>query len=374
MTILNVKALTVGAFRQNQLGYPALEIHFHVNAGEFLGIVGESGSGKTITTLALLGLEPLQPGTLTGEVTFRFNHKPVNILSDLPRFVEQKNGTVKKKIFSWRNHVYKQVKPLLKNNVAYLLQDGHKTLNPFLRIDTQMLEILWRKHHNGRTDFWKHWPRIQFFNTDEKKRLLEEARQLLVAVNLRDPDKVLHAYPHELSGGMAQRVSIALALASKPRFVILDEPTSGLDVTLQAALIELIQSLKHKFQLSGIIISHDLYFVSQLADTIAVMYSGQIWERGPAHQVIHPEYPWKHPYTKFLLDRLELGFSRTGHFNNNIWNRAQSGCPIRESCPIYKANAHPELNRRCNAQHPPMVTVAKGHWIRCWQFAGREWQ
>lgn len=369
---LMVEGLSIALQRGEKLAYPARRISFTVKPGEFLGLVGESGSGKSLTMLALLGLESCSPGVVEGRVRYRSEQGQLYPLEGLSHYVRWHGGLPRKRTAAWQRTVYRRMKPLLGRRIAIILQDAHKTLNPFLRIEDQLLEMVARQ---GRADaekagWWGRWRQRRSIH----QQLRQEALRLLKALHFRDPERVLRAYPHQLSGGMAQRVSLALALASRPEFIILDEPTTGLDVTLQAALVDLIRQLKQERRLSGIIVSHDLMFVGKVTERMAIMFSGELWEIGPTHNVIHPDFPWKHPYTSYLLSfaRQKRRGSAGPAFQNVLWQRPKQGCPLRKSCPVYLHQLDMEQRRQCDSADPSPVPVFPEHYIRCWQYAWEE--
>jgi len=229
-------------------------VSFSVGPGEVLGLVGESGSGKSITGFSILGLIDPPGRIVSGSV--RFKNEELNTASA------------------------ERLRQLRGDRIAMIFQDPMMTLNPVLRIDTQMVETV-RAHRNV-----------------GKAEALEMARQALALVGIPSPERRLKAYPHELSGGMRQRVAIATAFLLKPDLIIADEPTTALDVTIQAQIIHEAQELCRKTGTALLWITHDLAVVAALADRVAVMYAGRIVESGTADEVI--DNP-AHPYTKGLL-------------------------------------------------------------------------
>lgn len=233
------------------------DVSFQIRKGEILGLVGESGSGKSVTGFSILGLvEP--PGQVAGgKVLFHGE----NLLKLSPREQRRLRG----------------------DRIAMIFQDPMATLNPVLRIDDQMIEAV-KAHRKVSTRVAR-----------------ERARDTLALMGIPSPEERLKAYPHQMSGGMRQRVAIAIALLHEPELIIADEPTTALDVTIQAQILSEIQQLARRTGTSLIWISHDLSVVAGLADTVAVMYAGRIIEIGPVNEIL--DQP-QHPYTQGLIDSI----------------------------------------------------------------------
>lgn len=233
------------------------DVSFKLGDGEVLGIVGESGSGKSVTAYSVMGLTSF-PGRLTGgEITFN-GHQ-------IDRFTES------------------EFRKIRGNEVSMIFQDPMTSLNPVYTIGNQITEV------------------IRLHTDKSSKQAASRALELLELVGINEPHKRLHQYPHELSGGMRQRVMIAIALACEPKLLIADEPTTALDVTIQAQILELIMDLRKKIGMSIIMITHDLGIVASICDKIAVMYAGKIVEYGAIDDIF---YNPSHEYTKGLLRSL----------------------------------------------------------------------
>ncbi len=289
-------------------------VSLSVGPGEILGLVGESGSGKSITGFSILGLIDAPGHIAGGRVLFQGR--------DLVGLPEE------------------ELRSLRGARIAMVFQDPMMTLNPVLRIDTQMIETVLAHDDVGR----------------EAARA--RARAALARVGIPSPDERLMAYPHQFSGGMRQRVAIAIALLHKPELIIADEPTTALDVTIQGQILFEMRKLARESGTALIWISHDLAVVSGLADRIAVMYAGRIVESGPARAVLARPL---HPYTRGLLDSLPRGTGR-GHRLVAIPGMAPSlgrlppGCAFAPRCP--RATA------ACETM-PDLAEVGDGRAVRC---------
>jgi oligopeptide transport system ATP-binding protein len=294
-------------------------VNFELYEGETLAIVGESGSGKSVTSNALMKLIPEPPGIYAGG-EINFNGKNLIPLSE-------------KEMLSIRG-----------NEIAMIFQDPMTALNPTIRIGKQITEVL-LKHKKVAS------------NNEAKKRAIE----LLDQVGIPFPEKRYKAYPHELSGGMRQRVVIAIALAANPKLLIADEPTTALDVTIQAQILELMKDIQKSSNTSIIFITHDLGVVANVADRVAVMYAGQIVEYGTVEDIF---YNPKHPYTWGLLGSMP-------DLNNSTDEllRAIPGSPPNLINPP-KGCAFAPRNELALAidfeEEPPMFQISETHFAKTW--------
>jgi oligopeptide transport system ATP-binding protein len=294
-------------------------IDFHVRKGESLGIVGESGSGKSVTQISILGLIPSPPGKIVaGEVLFQGE----NLLDKSEKELRKIRG----------------------NRISMIWQDPMSSLNPFLRISKQLIEPLQLHKNMG------------------KAAAKQKAIEMLDLVGIPGAADRIDQYPHQFSGGMRQRVMIAMALLCEPALLIADEPTTALDVTIQAQILELIKSLRTDFGTSVVTITHDLGVVAGVADRIVVMYAGRIMEEAPAREPFHRP---AHPYTVGLLrsvPRLDRGGAeplipiegRPPDTSKEI-----PGCPFVERCPW--------AVEKCENEFPEPTTFEDGHRSYCWR-------
>lgn len=308
-------------FRLSQAVVHAVNgVSFTLHEGEVLGIVGESGSGKSVTALSLMRLiEP--PGQIIdGQVMLHDAKGVVDLLSLPGSAMEQIRG----------------------NKISMIFQDPMTSLNPVLTIGYQLMEPLMQ--HRKMTE----------------AQAREEAVRLLARVGIPEARQRLKEYPHQFSGGMRQRVMVAMALACHPKLLIADEPTTALDVTIQAQIIDLINEMKDELGTSVIIITHDLGVIAGMAETVAVMYAGRIVEKGPVHTIFNDP---QHPYTRALLgsvprlhnwpERLTTILGAPPSLTAEI-----SGCPFFPRCPLRIA--------RCEVENPPLETFADGQSFACW--------
>jgi peptide/nickel transport system ATP-binding protein len=317
--LLEVRDLTVH-FATSRGHVRALAgVSFDLQAGETLGLVGESGCGKTVTAMAVLRLLPHPQATVAGEVYFQGD--------DL------------------LNRPDKQMRGIRGNRIAMVFQEPMTALNPVLTIGEQVAEVL-RLHRGLKND-----------------AALQEAAAALSRVGLAEARQRLGQYPHQLSGGLRQRVLMAMALACGPSLLIADEPTTALDVTIQAQILALLKQLKAELGLSVLFITHNLGIVAQTTDRVAVMYAGLIVEQAATGELFaHPS----HPYTRGLLSSVpRLDFRRPPGapleaVKGHLPEEPPPGCLFQDRCP--------EARGQCE-QPPPWVEVAPEHWVRCWNYA-----
>jgi peptide/nickel transport system ATP-binding protein len=296
------------------------DLSFNIGPGEVLGLVGESGSGKSVTSLALMRLLPPQ-AQLTGEILFgNGTGAPRNLLT-LPE---------------------EDTRRLRGSSLAMIFQEPMTALNPVMRVGEQIAEAVLAHQRISKAEAW------------------ERAVQGMKDVAIPDAERRAEGYPHQLSGGMRQRVMIAMAIVNRPQLLIADEPTTALDVTIQAQILELLAQLRSRFSLAMLFISHDLAVVSQVADRVAVMYAGSLVELGNKHDIFQAP---AHPYTRGLLQAVPNLKTDRGQPLKTIEgtvppaHAAPPGCPFEPRC----GDRLPE----CALQLPPLVEIVPGHWARC---------
>ena len=284
-------------------------ISFTVEEGEVFGIVGESGSGKSVTALSIMRLVDA-PGEVEADAV---RYRGEDLLEMSEREMQSVRG----------------------GEVAMIFQDPMSSLNPVMTVGEQIAEVA--RHHGDygeSTGFWSEMKRKYVTGTDSDSRSWQRAVELLDTVGIPDPRQRAHEYPHQLSGGMKQRVMIAQALAAEPSVIVADEPTTALDVTIEAQILDELLNLRDEFGVSVVLITHDLAVVRETCDRVAVMYAGELMETAPTGTLF--EHP-SHPYTNGLLksipkvnDDREWLDSIEGNVPNLI--DKQPGCPFRDRC------------------------------------------
>jgi peptide/nickel transport system ATP-binding protein len=315
MPVLAVANLATYFFRREGVVKAVDGVGFAVERGEVLGLVGESGSGKTVAGLSILGLVDPPGRIVAGSICFDG---------------EELVGRSEAELRTYRGR-----------KIAMVFQDPMMTLNPVLRIDTQMIEAI-----------TAHEPVSQ-------RAARARARDALAAVGIASPDERLKAYPHQFSGGMRQRVAIAIALLHRPQLVIADEPTTALDVTIQSQILAEVQSLCAETGTALIWITHDLSVIAGLADRIAVMYAGRIVEEGPVEAVLGAPL---HPYTRGLIGSLPSR-QRRGAPLTQIPGMPPSPVDRPPGCPFAPRCARADA--ACVVE-PAMVAFAPARAVRCW--------
>jgi peptide/nickel transport system ATP-binding protein len=314
MALLEIKNLKMD-FGKNAEAVRAIDgVSLTINAGETVSLVGESGCGKSVTALSIGKLVPMPPANYVGgEILLNGQ----NVLKMSQRELQQIRGGV----------------------VSYIFQEPGAALNPVFRVGNQIKESL--KLH-----------RPEKANDAEVIRLLK-------LVGIPAPESRIRNYPFEMSGGMQQRVMIAMALASEPKLLIADEPTTALDVTIQAQILDLLGELKQRLGMAILLITHNLGIVGDMADRVAVMYAGQVVEMAPAKELLRRPL---HPYTRALMNsvpKLHSDADRLSAIPGNVprLGNFPPGCRFYARCP----SAHPE----CEKTMPELVEVEPGRWARC---------
>ncbi len=316
--LLEVKNLETRFFTQDGVVHAVNGISYTLDKGETLAIVGESGSGKSVSVLSILRLIPHPPGKITGGEVW-FEGKDLLKMSD------------------------SEIRHIRGNKIAMIFQDPMTSLNPVLTIGFQVMEAL--QLHMGMN----------------KQQARERTIELLEMVGIPDAEKRLKDYPHQFSGGMRQRVMIAMGLACNPQILIADEPTTALDVTIQAQIVDLVKKLQKEIGMSVIWITHDLGVVAGLADRVIVMYAGSIVESAPVKELYGNP---KHPYTLGLLRSIprmdrprKKKLTPIKGLPPNLIDMPP-GCPFAPRCEY--------RTERCLHEKPELRVVGPGHRIACW--------
>ena len=312
--LLSVEGLTVRLRTPRGLVKVVDEIDYSVQSNEVFGLAGESGSGKTVSAMAITGLLP-RDAIIEGRVVFDGRD-----LALAPR---------------------RELQSVRGRDIAMVFQDPKTALHPQLSIETQMTEHL--RKHLGMT----------------RRSARRRAMTLLSDVQIPDPERALRSFHHQFSGGMSQRIAIAIALACEPRLIIADEPTTALDVTVQAAIMRLFDSLRRRGDLSIVLITHDLGVLSSIADRITVLYAGRVVESGPTRAILRSPH---HPYTEALLaallhkGTLESGFDPLPGAPPTP-GRWPSGCRFHPRCRYSQES--------CSVVDPRLVEIERGHNLAC---------
>jgi peptide/nickel transport system ATP-binding protein len=320
--ILEIKGLKTYFYTEAGAVKAVDDVSFYVKRGEVLGIVGESGCGKSVTSLSIMRLVGPPGRIIAGEILF--DNEDIMQMSD------------------------KEMMDIRGNRISMIFQQPQSSLNPVFRIGSQLEEAIVLHQDVSKTE--------------ARKRVIE----LLRMVGIPEPEARARAYPHELSGGMAQRVMIAMALACVPELLIADEPTTALDVTIQAQILDLMRNLRSKTDTAIILITHDLGVVAEMCDRVNVMYAGRIVEEAPIVELFQSP---KHPYTAALIGSTPvLGQSEKelvtipGSVPNLI--ALPAACKFAPRC-----QARIEHNlEKCTEEEPALKEVAPGHKVRCWLY------
>ncbi len=299
------------------------QVSFAMQTKETVALVGESGSGKSVTSLSLMRLIPQPPGRIVaGEIKFR--EQELLQLSE------------------------KEMQVIRGNQISMIFQEPMTSLNPVHRVGEQIAEVLML--HQGLS----------------KKDALARTVELLKLTGIPAPHKRLRDYPHQLSGGMRQRIMIAMALACRPELLVADEPTTALDVTIQAQILDLMQQMREEFGMAILLITHDLAVVAEMADRVLVMYAGRLVEEAPVLELFDQPL---HPYTNGLLrsiPRLHGDKKRLYAIEGTVPDLSELplGCPFHPRCP--------EAAKRCRLERPALKDLGTGRKIACWQRSGEE--
>jgi len=317
--LLDIKNLQTHFISKNETVKAVDGIELSVKKGETVAIVGESGSGKSMTALSILQLVPGPTGQIVGGEV-KFIDKDLLQLSD------------------------SDMRRIRGNDISMIFQEPMTSLNPVLTIGEQITEVLRYHLKMG------------------KNEATERAIELLKAVGFSRAEEIIKDYPHRLSGGMRQRVMIAMAMSCNPKLLIADEPTTALDVTIQAQILEIMKDLSNEFDTSILLITHDLGVVSEVADKVIVMYAGQVFEDAPVDTLFDEPL---HPYTQGLLDsipKIEGKIERLSSIRGNVPlpEEMPKGCRFAPRCP--------KAFDRCFAESPDLIQHESGHRVRCFLY------
>ena len=312
--ILEIKDLTIHYITDDEVVKAVNDISISLEEGESLGLVGETGAGKTTTAMGILGLVPNPPGKIIGgEILY----KGKNLL--------KMSDSEMRKI---RGH-----------EISMIFQDPMTALNPVLTVGDQIMEV------------------IQLHQKVSKAEALRRAMDMMEMVGIEGGR--YNEYPHQFSGGMKQRIVIAIALACNPNLLIADEPTTALDVTIQAQVLDLIDNLKKKFNTSLLLITHDLGVVAEVCDKVAIVYAGRIVEYGTLEHIYNNP---KHPYTNDLFGSIP-DFSKKSHRLNPIKGLMPDPSNLPEGCAF--ADRCPHATEICHKKQPQAIEIEPGHTVRC---------
>ncbi len=317
--LLTVNKLRTEFFQSKKSSVTAInEISFHLDKGEILGLVGESGCGKSVTSLSIMRLLNFTSGKVTkGEVIFDGE--------DLQKISEN------------------EMRKIRGGKMSMIFQEPMSSLNPAMRIDKQMIEGI-RLHTNM-----------------SKEEARKHASKMLSQVGIPDPERVLKNYPHQLSGGMSQRVMIAMAMSCNPQMLIADEPTTALDVTIQAQILELMKKIQQEEGMSILLITHDLGVVAEMCTRVIVMYAGEIVEEAPVEELFnHPA----HPYTEGLIasvPKLGSGVKVLPSIPGSVPDLSMlpKGCRFAPRCKY--------ATERCRNEEPDLFQISANQKCRCWR-------
>lgn len=295
------------------------DVSFHIDEGEMIGIVGESGSGKSITSLSVMGLVPNPPGRIdNGEILFMGR--------DMRKYSESELTNIRG------------------NEISMIFQEPMTSLNPAYTIGKQLDEA------------------VLLHRSISKKEARQHSIQLLNIVGIPRSEQLVNEYPHKLSGGMRQRVMIAIAMACDPKLLIADEPTTALDVTIQAQILELMKKLQKEKGLSVMLITHDLGVVAETCERVIVMYAGQVVEKSSVKEIfLHP----KHPYTIGLMQSIPK-LSEEQEYLSSIPGQVAAPLELGEGCRF--ASRCYKAEKKCHEELPPLFTAEEDsqHRYRCW--------
>ncbi|WP_342578652.1 ABC transporter ATP-binding protein [Psychrobacillus sp. FSL K6-2843] len=319
LDLLTVEHVNISFKNDKSLNIPAVrDLSFHIQQGETVGLVGESGCGKSVTALSLMQLVEKNTSSIEGNIVFEGEN--LNTFSE------------------------KEMQEVRGNKISMIFQEPMTSLNPVHKIGKQISEVLF----------------LHGFATKANSK--EKTIEILRKVGIPRAESIIDEYPHQLSGGMRQRVMIAMAMACNPKLLIADEPTTALDVTIQAQILDLMKNLQQQYHTAILLITHDLGVISEMADRVVVMYYGQIVEQADVRTIFKNP---KHPYTIGLLNSVPNIYSESNDrltpIEGNVPNigAIKEGCPFRFRCQQVHAKCH---------EHNPSLFKLDSQLVRCWLY------
>lgn len=359
--VLKIKNLRTYFYSRSKQAFSraADGINLALEKGETLGIVGESGSGKSVTALSIMGLVTAEPGVITGNIGLKTESVQKNLLQDIENYVKlsSNNGrivAVEKDNSGWQRHVDRTLRGLRGKEIAMIFQNPKASLNPFNRVGKQIREAI-------------------MLNTSivNRREARERALYWLEQVKIDSPRLRYDNHPDSLSGGMCQRVMIAMALSTEPAVLIADEPTTGLDATIQSKIVSLLGELKSSIGVTTLLISHDIDVIKALSDRLAVMYGGKVLETGFSDEVLSAGHHHNHPYTAALLASLPTA----QQIKEKTYLRAIKGDVIDtvnlpQGCRFYARcrRLTEQIKMQCKHQEPELREISANHKVRCWLY------
>jgi peptide/nickel transport system ATP-binding protein len=379
---LKIDDLTVRFYTYEGIVKAVEKASLHLRRGETLGIVGETGSGKSVTALTILALTPPPGRVEKGKILFRRNEDTViNILSLNESQLVRIRGREISMIFQEPNaalnpvfrvgdqiseailsHRKEEVVKRAIRTIEKELEEGHASL--YSKLQLWAYNKILENEKNLILRIIQSIPILRGYIKKKLNQVLkEEIIELLKLMEIPDPERIFNAYPHELSGGMQQRIVIAIALACSPTILIADEPTTNLDVTVQAQILDLINRLKERFGTSVIYITHDMGVIAEISQRVAVMYAGLIVEVAPVREIFKQPL---HPYTKALLESIPRPGSPLKSIPGSVPNliNPPSGCRFHPRCPY--------VMDKCRLIVPELIRVSRDHYVACFLYGGEE--
>ena len=332
--IIEIENLKTCFFTDNGTVMSVNGVSFSIPKNKIVGVVGESGCGKSVTSLSIMQLVQAPQGQIIGG-EIRFNDEKLGYFED---------GS--KKAYDITKMPTKEIHKIRGEDITMIFQEPMTSLNPVFTIGNQLDEVSF------------------IHNKDmSKEEVKKHSIEMLTKVGISMPEHVYESYPHELSGGMRQRVMIAMALAGSPKLIIADEPTTALDVTIQAQILELLKDLQKQVGCSIMLITHDLGVIAEMADEVVVMYAGRVIEKGTVQEIFHNPL---HPYTIGLQKSKPLITSNSNEPLYSIPGQVPSLINLPDHC--YFKNRCTKCTEKCNGKYPKLVQVTDTHYVSCYLY------